>query len=316
MTWYKAGTISVTHGSKIVDGVGVDFISNVKAGFCLRGPDFGVYEIGAIDSIMRLELAEPYRGDSGVAQAYGIWQTQGMVMELTRIAAELLNTFGAFRDAWEDGELVGVGLQLKDVLDSPDQLPEAGQIAGDAYLIGFEIYVWTGARWAHSSIRGEQGTQGEKGDVGNVGPPNQLRIGVVIRGTDAAAEITGESPNQALNLTLPIGDPGPKGDRGSLGYSAFEIAVQNGFVGSQEEWLASLKGYVLPVATAAKLGGVKAGDNITIDADGKISAQASTVGTVPFFLASGTASYIPLTADKKLPFTLANGTTSNIPLST
>ena len=27
-----------------------------------------------------------------------------------------------------------------------------------------------------------------------------------------------------------------------VGYSAYEVAVQNGFVGTEEEWLASLKG--------------------------------------------------------------------------
>ena len=33
-----------------------------------------------------------------------------------------------------------------------------------------------------------------------------------------------------------------KGDRGPKGYSAYDIAVQNGYIGTQEKWLESLKG--------------------------------------------------------------------------
>lgn len=44
------------------------------------------------------------------------------------------------------------------------------------------------------------------------GPPNVLHIGTVTGGPNAAAEIVGESPNQALNLTLPKGDKGDQGN--------------------------------------------------------------------------------------------------------
>lgn len=40
----------------------------------------------------------------------------------------------------------------------------------------------------------------------------------------------------------PQGDPGLKGDQGEDGRSAYQIAVQNGFEGTEQEWLASLKG--------------------------------------------------------------------------
>lgn len=35
---------------------------------------------------------------------------------------------------------------------------------------------------------------------------------------------------------------GPEGDQGADGRSAYQIAVQNGFEGTEQEWLASLKG--------------------------------------------------------------------------
>lgn len=36
--------------------------------------------------------------------------------------------------------------------------------------------------------------------------------------------------------------PGPEGPKGDPGKSAYEVAVDNGFEGSESEWLASLKG--------------------------------------------------------------------------
>ena len=38
------------------------------------------------------------------------------------------------------------------------------------------------------------------------------------------------------------GIPGPQGPAGPAGASAYEIAVQNGFTGTETEWLVSLKG--------------------------------------------------------------------------
>lgn len=58
-------------------------------------------------------------------------------------------------------------------------------------------------------VQGPPGPQGEKGDPGEPGAP---------------------------------GEPGPAGADGADGLSAYEVAVANGFAGSESEWLASLKG--------------------------------------------------------------------------
>ncbi len=58
------------------------------------------------------------------------------------------------------------------------------------------------------------GRQGIQGPQGEPGPANTLTIGTVEGGEAAAASITGDSPHQTLNLTLPIG---PKGDTGATG---------------------------------------------------------------------------------------------------
>ena len=99
---------------------------------------------------------------------------------------------------------------------------------------------------------------------GPPGPSNQLLIGTVdtsAAGAPAEASISGESPTQYLNLTLPRGAKpaitwqgstivvdgvpvqdlrGPKGDAstepGPRGMSAYEYAVQAGFEGTEEEF--------------------------------------------------------------------------------
>lgn len=50
--------------------------------------------------------------------------------------------------------------------------------------------------------------------IGPAGPSNNLSIGSVSKGENASASITGDSPNQVLNLVLPKGDPGPQGETG------------------------------------------------------------------------------------------------------
>lgn len=76
--------------------------------------------------------------------------------------------------------------------------------------------------------QGIQGLKGDKGDTGSQGPiglSNTITIGEVTTlpsGENATATLTGESPNQVLNLGLPRGDTGegsvgPKGDKGDTG---------------------------------------------------------------------------------------------------
>ena len=73
--------------------------------------------------------------------------------------------------------------------------------------------------------------RGEKGAPGATGPANTLAIGTVTKGTEAAATITGDSPNQTLNLVLPKGDPGgvgPTGPTGETGNGIASISLKSG----------------------------------------------------------------------------------------
>ena len=90
-----------------------------------------------------------------------------------------------------------------------------------------------------SGSPGPQGPQGPQGPMGPVGPVGPM------------------GPSGATGQPGPQGQTGPKGDRGADGLpgakgdtgergkdgkSAYEIAVEHGFVGDEVQWLESLKG--------------------------------------------------------------------------
>lgn len=62
-----------------------------------------------------------------------------------------------------------------------------------------------------------QGDKGAIGLQGPAGPANALTIGSVTSGKVASATITGEAPNQVLNLVLEKGDKGEPGEKGATG---------------------------------------------------------------------------------------------------
>ncbi|ECG8590744.1 hypothetical protein FNI11_13530 [Salmonella enterica subsp. salamae] len=65
--------------------------------------------------------------------------------------------------------------------------------------------------WELFLSAGEPGEQGKPGEQGDPGPANVLTIGDVTTldpGEPATASITGESPEQVLNLAIPQGAPG------------------------------------------------------------------------------------------------------------
>ena len=69
--------------------------------------------------------------------------------------------------------------------------------------------------------------KGEKGDKGETGATNSLSIGTITTGeagSQASATITGNAPNQTLNLTIPKGD---KGDTGAAGQNGTNATITN-----------------------------------------------------------------------------------------
>ena len=84
-------------------------------------------------------------------------------------------------------------------------------------------------------IQGEQGAQGPQGEAGPEGQPGQ----------DGAPGAAGDPGQQGEpGPAGPQGEPGENGsdgENGADGKSAYDIAVENGFEGTEQEWLDSLK---------------------------------------------------------------------------
>jgi hypothetical protein len=92
------------------------------------------------------------------------------------------------------------------------------------------------------------------------------------------------------------GPQGPQGEKGDPGLSAYEVALANGFVGTEEEWLASLVG---PQGEPGdgQGGAVKleAGPGILIEPGIEPNTtKLSVKSTFPFFNTDGSESPVPL----------------------
>lgn len=78
-----------------------------------------------------------------------------------------------------------------------------------------------------AALKGEKGDKGDKGETGEQG----------VKGDKGEQGEQGQQGIQGVK-----GDTGATGANGQDGKSAYQIALDNGFVGTQAEWLASLKG--------------------------------------------------------------------------
>jgi hypothetical protein len=110
----------------------------------------------------------------------------------------------------------GSGIVIKGHYDTLDDLKAAHPTGavGDAYAVGpvggvNELYVWSGTDWKDSGPVSQPGPAGPQGPAGEPGPK---------------------------------GDPGDPGAPGDPGESAYQSAVDEGYVGTLDEWLASLRG--------------------------------------------------------------------------
>lgn len=65
--------------------------------------------------------------------------------------------------------------------------------------------------------------------------PSISTVAVSVPGQVATVEVVAGIPG-------PAGEPGRTGPAGANGLSAYQVAVANGFVGSEAQWLASLTG--------------------------------------------------------------------------
>lgn len=92
------------------------------------------------------------------------------------------------------------------------------------------------------------------------------------------------------------GPTGPPGPQGPQGLSAYEVALENGFVGTEEEWLASLVGpQGEPGDGGGGAGNLEAGPGISITPGTEPGyTKLSVKSTFPFFDTNGSENPIAL----------------------
>jgi hypothetical protein len=95
--------------------------------------------------------------------------------------------------------------------------------------------------------KGDPGKDGRDGKDGKDGKPGKDGYTPVkgvdyFDGRDGKDGKDGKDGRDGKSVVGPQGPKGEKGDKGDDGLSAFELAAKNGFKGTEEEWLASLKG--------------------------------------------------------------------------
>lgn len=137
-----------------------------------------------------------------------------------------------FKQLQDTVDAIGVGLTIKGAVAEFSQLPTPSTgNNGDIYLVSGTLYISDGSEWIdNGSLRGPKGDQGDQGPRG-------------IAGMDGAKGDKGDKGNTGADGIQGVkGDKGDKGDKGEDGKSAYELALQNGFVGSESNYLASLKG--------------------------------------------------------------------------
>ena len=151
---------------------------------------------------------------------------------------------------------------------------DKGEAGLSAYMLaktydGFEgsMQEWLDTLVGPQGPEGPAGPQGEKGEKGDRGlqGENGLSAYMLARTYDG---FDGSLPEWLDSLKGPAGPQGPKGEpfkyedfteeqieelirdielgAGGLGKSAYEIAKEHGFKGTEEEWLESLKGEIGP----------------------------------------------------------------------
>ena len=113
--------------------------------------------------------------------------------------------------------------------------------AGDAYFVGTgtspDLYTWLTDDQSWYNNGPIAGVKGDKGDTGDDGYSPTATV--TKNSQTGVVTITIQDKNGTTTETV---EDGADGAAGADGKSAYEIAVEEGFVGTKAEWLASLKG--------------------------------------------------------------------------
>lgn len=192
--------------------------------------------------------------------------------------------------AGEDGAGIEVTGSVATYADLPSGLTPADE--GKGYYVESEgrLYIWNGTSFpadgdgvhiqGPQGPQGVQGVQGEQGPQGVQGPAGangadgvsptatvtQTATGATITITDAQGTTTANITN-GTDANVPIATTSVAGKVKPDG-TTITVAADG--------TISSAAGYVLPAATTTTLGGVIVGNNLSIDANGILSATDTT----------------------------------------
>lgn len=109
----------------------------------------------------------------------------------------------------------------------PIDFPDSPSL-NDVFTVDGRSWKWNGTAWIF---------------IGNPGPANELTVGTVTTGdagTNAEVEITGTSPEQTINFTIPRGDQGETGPAGQgfpAGGTAGQVLSKSSGTDYDTEWV-------------------------------------------------------------------------------
>lgn len=142
--------------------------------------------------------------------------------------------------------LKGNSYKLKGILASTDDLPTTGNEISDAYRIDGHDWVFDGTDFIDGGdMTGPEGRQGEVGPTGR--PINPKGSAPTVEDLPTTGNTISDGWEVAGKIHVWDGenwiDMGQwRGANGQNGKSAYQIAVEHGFVGDEAAWIASLKG--------------------------------------------------------------------------
>ena len=154
-----------------------------------------------------------------------------------------------------------------------------GDKGADAYSIAVKNgFTGTEEEWLAS-------IKGDKGDTATI------KVGKVTTGTAPRVVNVGTENDAILDFTLPVSSTGGgtgTGTPGKDGRSAYEVALDNGFVGSESAWLESLKGKDGEKGADGKAATVKIGTVTEGDTPSVTNSGTDTDAVLDFVLPKGT----------------------------
>lgn len=122
-----------------------------------------------------------YRGDEVTYTAAGLTSTYRYIYATpTKGVSPKFPVYWQIIAAGSKGQdgADGTSVSIKGTLSSESELPTTGT-AGDAYIIGGNLYVWNSSKWENvGRIKGEKGDKGDNGGDGTDGNYTELRFAV------------------------------------------------------------------------------------------------------------------------------------------